>query len=102
MFDTLGENIDPAPIPALLDLQQPFKVATSISAYSMTEYILFRPHSFTYIVLKNAHVSYAEKYDIDEVFKYVFEMLIHGLQVKNFGCRTNYSTISVNLVFLPS
>jgi hypothetical protein len=33
--------------------------------------------------LKNAHVSYVGKYIFDEVFKDVFERLIHGLQVKN-------------------
>jgi hypothetical protein len=48
----------------------------------MREDILFRPPSFASTVLKNDHVSYVETYSIDEVFKYVFERLIHGLQVK--------------------
>jgi hypothetical protein len=48
----------------------------------MRVYTLFRPHSFASIVLENAHVRYVEKYAINEVFKDVFERLIHGLQVK--------------------
>jgi hypothetical protein len=83
-FDTLGEKINPTPILALPDLQQPFKVATSTSADAMRADILFRPPSFASIVLKNVHVSYVGKYAIDEVFKDVFERLIHGLQVKIF------------------
>ena len=75
----MEEKINPAPILALPDIQWPFDVATSSSAGAMREDILFRPPSFAHIILKNAHVSYVEKHSFDEVFKYVFEMLIHGL-----------------------
>jgi hypothetical protein len=80
----LGEKINSAQILSLPELQQPFKVATNTSVDSMRAYILFIPPSFASIVLKNAHVRYVEKYAIDEVFKDVFERLIHGLQVKIF------------------
>ena len=81
-FDTLEEKVNPTPILYLPYLQQPFKVT---SADSMRTDILFRPSSFSYIVLKNVdHVSYVEKYAIDEVFKDVFERLINGLQMKRF------------------
>jgi hypothetical protein len=85
----LEENINPTPILALLDLQQPSKVESNTSAYAIREYILFRPPTFASIVLKNAHVSYVEKYDINEVLKDVFERLIHGLQVKRFWLQEN-------------
>jgi len=75
----LGEKINPTPILVLSDLQQTFKVATSTSADAMREDIPFIPPSFGSIVLKNVYIIYVEKYDIDKVFKYVFEMLIHGL-----------------------
>jgi hypothetical protein len=65
---------------ALPNLQQPFKVETSVD--DMRANILFRPPSFASIVLKNAslaHVSYVEQYVINEVFKDVCERLIHVL-----------------------
>jgi len=66
-FNTLEEKVNPAPILATSNLQQPFKVATSNCANAMREDIIFRPPSFASIVLKNAHVSYVENLKISFV-----------------------------------
>ena len=80
------ENISLAPTSTFPYIQYPFKND------AMREDMLLRPPISASIVLKDsslAHSSYVEQYCIDEVLKYNFERLSHGLQLKRLDLQGN-------------